>query len=40
MFRRATEDVVIDTDDPQIYGGHLPLPKGTVVVVDMVGMRE
>lgn len=39
MLRRATEDVVITTGDPHIHGGRLAVPKGTNLVVDLVGMR-
>lgn len=39
MLRRATEDVVLNTDDPDISSGRLIIHQGTTLAVDMVGMR-
>ncbi|KAI0092371.1 cytochrome P450 [Irpex rosettiformis] len=39
MVRTTTEDTVITTDDPHIHGGRLPLSKGTMLAVDLIGMH-
>jgi cytochrome P450 len=44
LIREATEDTVLVVptlrEDGSMYEKHTPMPKGTVLVGDMVGMRE
>ncbi|KZV76574.1 cytochrome P450 [Peniophora sp. CONT] len=39
MYRSAAEDVVLPIYEPHINGGVLPLRKGSVVCVDLIGLH-